>query len=148
MQILIDCPPRAREGDTALQIGPLHPHKKLYLGEILLRGWIGQMTSLSQCTPSGLSCCHLTHNLILNLFMPGVFVAIVVWLYHFVATAESIIESSRRNDILENTKPTGKYLLLSREESTTWLTHPIWEETCTRWLLHQSHSLMMTQMHL
>lgn len=38
---------------------------------------IRQMTSVSRCSPSGLSCCHLTQNLLL--FMPGVFVDTVEW---------------------------------------------------------------------
>lgn len=39
---------------------------------------IRQITSSSRFSPAGLSCCHLTHDLLL--FMPGVFVDTVVWL--------------------------------------------------------------------
>lgn len=39
---------------------------------------IRQMTSLSRFSPAGISCCHLTHDLLL--FMPSVFVDTVVWL--------------------------------------------------------------------
>lgn len=54
---------------------------------------------IRRCSPSGLSSCHLTHNLLL--VMPGVFVDTVAWLLaQFLASTLQTATSFRLHDIL------------------------------------------------
>lgn len=129
------------EEETQVSKLVLHPHMKFYREEIQLGGWlmmIRQMTMLSRCSPSGVSCCHLTHDLLL--FMPGVFLDTIVWLLAQVwaplcRSPRLQASSWRLHDILEKKKKTH---CCSPEKNPP----PDWvilhgRKTQTRWLLHQ-----------
>lgn len=98
--------------------------------EILCRRscWVDDVWWSDDALPTGLSSCHLTHNLLL--VMPGVFVDTAAWLLaQFLASTLQTATSFRLHDILYKKKQkTEENLLLSREKPTTWLSHCILEE--------------------
>lgn len=127
--------PSGPEEDTQFSKLVLSTSEWNSVQEILLGGW---RVMIRRYSPSGLSSCHLTHNLLL--VMPGVFVDTVAWLLaQFLASTLQTATSFRLHDILWKKNP-EENRLLSREDPTTWLSHCILEEN-----MHKMTVAQMTQ---